>query len=193
MVPGTFFSFSFGSSFGFPLVELWTFFRIKGWWALHHYIACVLCGITLTWRDQECYKQFRPLFFIVSFYVCALQIMQYRYQTGCLHRLHALGQRYAMDITVEGFSSWMFKGLSFMLPFLVIGYILQGYCSYYLFDMYFAQDCSEEWQVLALALLFGVISCGNFFTILSVFFRKVSQQRTGKLSHLASKYRPKDE
>ncbi|KAI6188216.1 hypothetical protein M3Y98_00330300 [Aphelenchoides besseyi] len=165
--------------------------RIKGWWLVHHYIACVLCGITLTWRDRACYKDFRPLFLVVSFYICALQIMQCKYQTGCLRRLHALGQRYAMDVTLEGFSSWMFKGLTFLLPFLIIGYLIQGYCSYYLFCMYYQKDCSEDWQVLALAILFAVISCGNLFTILSVFFRKLAQIKSSDLTHLASKYRPK--
>lgn len=115
--------------------------RIKGWWLVHHYISCVLCGIALTWRD-ECYHEFRPLFFLIIVYVGTVQLLQTKYQIGCLRRLHALGQRYPMDITVgkrfysfrqshsfvlivfsEGFSSWMFKGLTFLLPFLVGGYV----------------------------------------------------------------------
>lgn len=74
--------------------------RIKGWWVIHHYAACVLCGIALTWKDGACYKDFRLLFIGVAFYISVVQVMQYKYQTGCLRRLHALGQRHAMDVTV---------------------------------------------------------------------------------------------
>ncbi|KAF7629203.1 hypothetical protein Mgra_00009266 [Meloidogyne graminicola] len=100
--------------------------RIKGWWVLHHYISCVLCGITLTWRDGECYDQIRHVFIYFVCYIGSVQIIQYKYQTGCLRRLHALGQRHCMDVTLEGFSSWMFKGLTFLLPFLIIGYAFKA-------------------------------------------------------------------
>lgn len=86
-------------------------------------MACVLCGIALTWRDGNCYADFRWLFITMAFYIAVVQLLQYKYQTGCLRRLHSLGQRHSMDVTVEGFSSWMFKGLSFLLPFLVVGYV----------------------------------------------------------------------
>ncbi|CAD5217809.1 unnamed protein product [Bursaphelenchus okinawaensis] len=166
--------------------------RIKGWWVLHHYAACVLCGIVLIWRDGPCYKEFRNLFIVMAFYIALVQMMQYKYQTGCLRRLHALGQRHSMDITVEGFSSWMFKGLTFILPFLVIGYLLQGYCSFYLFHMYFFKNCSQDWQVLALAVLFGIVSLGNIITSVIVFLKKL-RQHTSDVSLLASKYRLKTE
>ncbi|KAI1721391.1 TMPIT-like protein [Ditylenchus destructor] len=163
--------------------------RIKGWWVLHHYISCVLCGITLTWRDGECYKQFRPLFILVACYIGTVQLMQTKYQTGCLRRLRSLGQRHSMDISTEGFSSWMFKGLTFLLPFLMGGYIIQGYCSYYLLNMYL-QGCSQDWQVMALAILFAVIATGNIITTLLVVIRKFAEIRGGT-SHLTTKYRLK--
>uniref|UniRef100_A0A915MFS5 Uncharacterized protein n=1 Tax=Meloidogyne javanica TaxID=6303 RepID=A0A915MFS5_MELJA len=139
--------------------------RIKGWWVLHHYISCVLCGITLTWRDGDCYDQFRHVFIYFVCYIGSVQIIQYKYQTGCLRRLHALGQRHCMDVTLEGFSSWMFKGLTFLLPFLIVGYAFQGYCSYRLFDIYLHKDCSREWQVIVLAIMFAIIFIGNSVTL----------------------------
>lgn len=99
------------------------YYRIKGWWVIHHYISCVIAGITLTWSDGECYKDSRNLLIGLTGYVAVLQLLQNRYQTGCLRRLHSLGQRDDMDVTVEGFSSWMFKGLTFLIPFLLIGYV----------------------------------------------------------------------
>jgi len=168
--------------------------RIKGWWVLHHYIACALCAITLTWRDGPCYQSFRPWFIIVLTYIGVLQIMQSYYQTAVLRRLYALGQRFEMDVTLEGFSSWMFKGLSFLLPFLIVGYLIQAYCSYYLFNMYFRgrDDCSdsEDWHMLGLAVFFFVVSCGNMITIISVSIRKFFQLKSSddNLSHLATKY-----
>ncbi|RCN50495.1 TMPIT-like protein [Ancylostoma caninum] len=97
--------------------------RIKGWWVMHHYLSCVLCGIVLTWRDGECYQSFRHQFLMFVFYLCFVQILQTQYQSGCLRRLHSLGQGHIMDITVEGFTSFMFKGLTFLLPFLVAAYV----------------------------------------------------------------------
>ncbi|VDM51929.1 unnamed protein product [Angiostrongylus costaricensis] len=96
---------------------------IKGWWVMHHYLSCVLCGIVLTWRDGECYQSFRQQFLLFVFYIAFIQILQSQYQTGCLRRLHSLGQGHQMDITVEGFTSFMFKGLTFLLPFLITGYV----------------------------------------------------------------------
>ncbi|KAL3090131.1 hypothetical protein niasHS_006583 [Heterodera schachtii] len=116
----------------------------------------------------------------------------YKYQTGCLRRLHALGQRHSMDITVEGFSSWMFKGLTFLMPFLIIGYFLQAYCAFVLFDLYFRLNCSRDWQVLVLALLFSLIAIGNGITIALVIVKKVTlKNRRESVSRLASKYRLK--
>ena len=118
-----------------------------------------------------------------------LQLLQNRYQTGCLRRLHSLGQRDDMDITVEGFSSWMFKGLTFLIPFLLVGYIIQGYTAYRLYTMYFYRpECAEEWQVLALAILFLIIASGNLITIFIVVIRKITQPGT-TVYRLAAKYR----
>uniref|UniRef100_A0AC34FE19 Transmembrane protein 120 homolog n=1 Tax=Panagrolaimus sp. ES5 TaxID=591445 RepID=A0AC34FE19_9BILA len=168
--------------------------RIKGWWVIHHYISCVIAGITLTWSDSDCYKDSRSLLIGLTGYVAVLQLLQHRYQIGCLRRLHSLGQRDDMDITVEGFSSWMFKGLTFLIPFLFVGYMIQGYCAYSLYTMYVTRPtCSEEWQVLALAILFALVASGNLITILMVVIRKIKPQSKETISRLASKYRPKND
>lgn len=68
--------------------------------------------------------------------------------------------------------------------------LIQGYSSYYLLDMYLSRGCAGEWQVLALAVLFALISLGNIVTILLVFLRKIGQRKQGN-THLVTKYRPK--
>ena len=92
--------------------------RIKGWWISHHFISTACAGILLIWPDGYTYHQFRAQFVIFSIYLSLVQLMQYYYQSGVLYRLRALGERRSMDLTVEGFQSWMWKGLSF--PFSTI-------------------------------------------------------------------------
>uniref|UniRef100_A0AC35TPI5 Transmembrane protein 120 homolog n=1 Tax=Rhabditophanes sp. KR3021 TaxID=114890 RepID=A0AC35TPI5_9BILA len=167
--------------------------RIKGWYLLHHYVSCVLAGITLTWRDGACYHGTRIYLLVLVFYVAAVQIMQYKYQTGCLRRLHALGQRHSMDISVEGFTSWMFKGLSFIIPFLVIGYLLQLNVAYQLYNLYFASSqCNGEWQIIASATVFLFIGIGNLLTLARVVFKKFRESGTHmKYFKDMTKYRSK--
>lgn len=74
-----------------------------------------------------------------------VQFLQFRYQRGVLYRLRALGERHNMDITIEGFHSWMWRGLSFLLPFLFIGYMFQMYNAYVLFEL--SYNAEATWQV----------------------------------------------
>lgn len=74
-----------------------------------------------------------------------VQYLQFRYQQGVLYRLKALGERHNMDITIEGFHSWMWRGLSFLLPFLYFGYLFQLYNAYKLYTLSRHPDAS--WQV----------------------------------------------
>ncbi|ESN97264.1 hypothetical protein HELRODRAFT_185931, partial [Helobdella robusta] len=101
--------------------------RIKGWWITHHFISTACAGLLLIWPDGYSYHLFRPQFIIFSIYLSVVQLLQYYYQIGALYRLRALGERRNMDITVEGFQSWMWKGISFIFPFLLIGYAFQFY------------------------------------------------------------------
>lgn len=62
-----------------------------------------------------------------------------------LNNLQALGERHNMDITIEGFHSWMWRGLSFLLPFLFIGYVFQFYNAYVLYHLSYHPEAT--WQV----------------------------------------------
>lgn len=149
--------------------------RIKGWWVFHHYISAVLSGVMLTWPDGNLYKIFRNQFLAYSLYQSFVQCLQCYYQSGCLYRLRALGERHNMDLTVEGFQSWMWKGLTFLLPFLFFGHFWQLFNSLSLFRMAQLSDC-KEWQVLMCGLCFLVLFMGNFFTTVAVVRQKIKSR-----------------
>ncbi|XP_014880116.1 transmembrane protein 120A-like [Poecilia latipinna] len=100
-----------------------------------------------------------------------VQSLQYYYQSGCLYRLRALGERHNMDLTVEGFQSWMWRGLTFLLPFLFFGQFWQLYNSMTLFEMFQLPEC-KEWQVLMCGCSYLVLFIGNLFTTLGVVYQK---------------------
>ncbi|XP_061636922.1 ion channel TACAN-like isoform X1 [Phyllopteryx taeniolatus] len=149
--------------------------RIKGWWVFHHYISAFLSGVMLTWPDGNLYKIFRNQFLAYSLYQSFVQCLQCYYQSGCLYRLRALGERHNMDLTVEGFQSWMWKGLTFLLPFLFFGHFWQLFNSLSLFRMAQLPDC-KEWQVLVCSLCFFILFMGNFFTTLAVVYQKLERR-----------------
>ncbi|XP_070571821.1 transmembrane protein 120B-like isoform X2 [Ptychodera flava] len=146
--------------------------RIKGWWVFHHYISCVLSGVLLIWPDGPVYQLFRNQFMTFSLYLSLVQVLQYYYQRGCLYRLRALGEKGNMDITVEGFQTWMWRGLTFLLPFLFFGHFFQLYNAYTLYTLSYHDDC-VEWQVPASALIFLALFFGNFSTTVLVVLQKV--------------------
>lgn len=148
--------------------------RIKGWWISHHFIATACAGILLIWPEGYTYHEFRIRCVLFSLYISLVQLLQYYYQSGCLYRLRALGERHNMDITVEGFQSWMWKGLTFLLPALVGGYVFQLYNAYVLFKLSFHPQCSE-WQVMASAVIFFVLACGNLWTTFGVIKSKITK------------------
>nr|XP_009684170.1 PREDICTED: transmembrane protein 120A isoform X1 [Struthio camelus australis] len=120
--------------------------KIKGWWVFHHYVSTFLSGVMLTWPDGLMYQMFRNQFLSFSMYQSFVQFLQYYYQSGCLYRLRALGERHNMDLTVEGFQSWMWRGLTFLLPFLFFGQFWQLYNAITLFRLMQHPDC-KEWQL----------------------------------------------
>uniref|UniRef100_A0A8C2WHI1 Transmembrane protein 120Aa n=1 Tax=Cyclopterus lumpus TaxID=8103 RepID=A0A8C2WHI1_CYCLU len=137
--------------------------RIKGWWVFHHYVSTFQSGVMLTWPDGALYQMFRNQFLTYCLYQSFVQFLQYYYQSGCLYRLRALGEKHNMDVTVEGFQSWMWRGLTFLLPFLFFGHFLQLYNSITLFQMFQLPEC-KEWQVCVhQRLLF-------FYNPISLFF-----------------------
>ncbi|XP_060902317.1 ion channel TACAN-like [Labrus mixtus] len=153
--------------------------RIKGWWVFHHYISAFLSGVMLTWPDGNLYKIFRNQFLAYSLYQSFVQCLQCYYQSGCLYRLRALGERHNMDLTVEGFQSWMWKGLTFLLPFLFFGHFWQLFNSVSLFRMAQLPDC-KEWQVLMCGLCFLVLFMGNFSTTVAVVRHKMKSRNQKK-------------
>lgn len=147
--------------------------RIKGWWRLHHFISTVVSAVLLIWPDSVTWHLFRPQFMIFNVYISFVQYLQFRYQQGVLYRLKALGERHNMDITIEGFHSWMWRGLSFLLPFLYTGYIFQLYNAYTLYVIMWHPDA--PWQVPVLALLFFVLFLGNTVTTSMVIPQKLQE------------------
>lgn len=153
--------------------------RIKGWWVFHHYISTFLSGVMLTWPDGKLYQMFRNQFLAYSMYQSFLQLLQYYYQSGCLYRLKALGERHNLDLTVEGFQSWMWRGLTFLLPFLFFGHFWQLFNGISLYQMSRLPEC-VEWQVSVCGLCFIVLFMGNFFTTVAVVRHKMHQKNQAK-------------
>lgn len=161
--------------------------RIKGWWLTHHFISTVCAGISLIWPDGVTYQQFRAQYMMFTLYLSVVYVLQYYYQSGCLYRLRCLGQRHTMDITVEGFMSWMWKGLVFLLPFLMFGYLFQLYNAYTLFRLAVASNY-KEWQVFALGIIHFILFMGNFLTTLKVIRQKLKADGL-RLNFLEKKYK----
>ncbi|NP_001005946.1 Transmembrane protein 120A-like [Danio rerio] len=154
--------------------------RIKGWWVFHHYISTFLSGVMLTWPDGETYQSFRTQFLAYCLYQSFVQYLQYYYQSGCLYRLKALGERHNLDLTVEGFQSWMWRGLTYLLPFLFLGHFWQFCNGFSLFRLARLPEC-REWQVSMCGFCFMVLFAGNFFTTLAAVQHKRKTQRTKSL------------
>jgi len=77
----------------------------------------------------------------------------------------------------------MWKGLSFLLPFLYAAYGFQFYNGLTLYKLSLRPEC-EEWQVIVLAGIFFLLSAGNTFTISQVVYQKLR----GKLSANITKH-----
>lgn len=155
--------------------------RIKGWWRTHHFVSCVVGGVLLVWPDGAAYREFRDQHMMFNVYVAFLQYLQYVYQKGCLYRLRSLGERQDMDITIDGFHSWMWKGLGFLLPFLYIGYFTQLYNSYTLYQLIYTHEVT--WQVPVLSILFLILGVGNITTTSMTIPSKLKDSKTGMLKY----------
>merc|ERR1712141_599849 len=153
--------------------------RIKGWWRAHHFITTIVGGVLLVWPDGNCYQTFRPQLMWFNVYLAFLQYLQFTYQKGCLYRLRSLGERNDMDITIDGFHSWMWKGLSFLLPFLYFGYLWQLYNAYVLYYLIY-EPCSS-WQIPVLSLIFFTLGIGNIITTSWTIPSKIRERNLGML------------
>ncbi|KAL0272280.1 UNVERIFIED_CONTAM: hypothetical protein PYX00_005317 [Menopon gallinae] len=146
--------------------------RIKGWWRLHHFISTFTAGVLLIWPNMQPWYIFRRQFMWFNCYITFVQYLQFRYQQGVLYRLKALGERHNMDITIEGFHSWMWRGLSFLLPFLFAGYIFQLYNAITLYNL--ISHPESTWQVPVLSATFLILFLGNTITTCMVIPQKFS-------------------
>ena len=122
---------------------------------------------------------FRPQLMWFNVYLAFLQYLQFTYQRGVLYRLRSLGERNDMDITIDGFHSWMWKGLSFLLPFLFGGYIWELYNAYTLF--YLSYELDSTWQVPTLCFLFFLLGIGNIITTSWTIPSKIREANLGLL------------
>ena len=66
-------------------------------------------------------------------------------------------------------------GLSFLVPFLLFGYLFQLYNAYSLWQLAHAPT-THEWQVYVLSIVFFVLFLGNISTTLSVLRDKVREK-----------------
>ncbi|XP_033221696.1 transmembrane protein 120 homolog [Belonocnema kinseyi] len=148
--------------------------RIKGWWRFHHFLSTVVSGVLLVWPNTGAWYSFRGQFMWFNVYISVVQYLQFRYQRGVLYRLKALGERHNMDITIEGFHSWMWRGLSFLLPFLFVGYFFQLYNAYILYTL--ASHPKATWHVPVLSLMFLVLFLGNVITTIMVIPQKLQDR-----------------
>ncbi|XP_041456612.1 ion channel TACAN-like isoform X4 [Lytechinus variegatus] len=151
--------------------------RIKGWWVVHHYLTVLLTSILLIWPDSVSYRMFRNQFMLFSLYLSVVQLMQYYYQSGCLYRLRALGEKSDMYITVEGFQNWMWRGLTFLLPFLFVAYTWQFYNAYSLYQISKHPECNE-WMVPIASLIFFCLFLGNLITTSGVILNKLKAKQS---------------
>ncbi|XP_060535969.1 transmembrane protein 120 homolog [Cylas formicarius] len=148
--------------------------RIKGWWRFHHFASTVAAGVLLIWPDNETWLMFRNQFVLFNIYISLVQYLQFRYQRGVLYRLKALGERHNMDITIEGFHSWMWRGLSFLYPFLFGGYVFQLYNAYSLYNL--SMHPTATWHVPVLCFMFFFLFLGNTATTIMVIPSKFQEE-----------------
>ncbi|XP_075250761.1 transmembrane protein 120A-like isoform X2 [Convolutriloba macropyga] len=161
--------------------------KIMPWWLVHHYLTIVVSGVLLMWPEGWSYTEYRRYFLYFSLYLGFVQLLQYYYQRGHLYRLRALGasSNSQMRITVEGFQGWMWRGLTFIIPFLLVIYSLELYNAYILYHLSFHPKCSE-WQVPVVGLLFFFLGSGNYMALFRVMWKKF---RTNKDFGLITKYK----
>ncbi|KFV61778.1 Transmembrane protein 120A, partial [Dryobates pubescens] len=152
--------------------------KIKGWWVFHHYVSTFLSGVLLTWPDGLMYQMFRNQFLSFSMYQ---RQSPAQIQAGGWPQAALLGGSRRPSCLAEGFQSWMWRGLTFLLPFLFFGHFWQLYNALTLFNMLQHPEC-KEWQVLMCGLSFLILFLGNFFTTLRVVHQKLQDKKDSKQS-----------
>lgn len=147
--------------------------RIKGWWRLHHVLSTISSAILLVWPDNEPWQSFRVQFTWFNIVNCLITYLQFKYQRGVLYRLKALGERDNMDITIEGFHTWMWKGLAFLFPCLFVLYGFELANAIVLYNLSYHEEAT--WQVPVLSGFFFLFFLGNSITTIMVIPNKMRQ------------------
>lgn len=144
--------------------------RIRGWWLLHHYLSIMATSIMAVWHNSPHYLQIRPTYLSFIIFISTLSILQYNYQMKRLYKMIALNKAHAMDTSSEVAvgTTWSF---SFLLIFLLIGYMWEFLLSYQLMGIaqgiYNDESSSNGmWQSICLSLLFAILGVGNMLTTL---------------------------
>jgi hypothetical protein len=165
--------------------------KIKFWWRLHHFISTFSLCIVLLWPSTKSYKLFRQQHYIFSLYISLVQVLLYYYQKGLLYRLRALGYSDELQITIEGFQSYMLRGLTFLAPFLFFGYLFELYNAFIIYNLSITPSAepNPDWRIVLklLSLIFLILFLGNSITMLMVIRRKI-HQRIPDLQWLQHRY-----
>ncbi|XP_019880120.2 transmembrane protein 120 homolog [Aethina tumida] len=150
--------------------------KIKLWWQLHHFFAISACCVLLMWPRSKTWSLFRDHLMLFGSYMSLTQYMTYQAQRGALYRLRILGKCNYLTVTVEGFQSWMWQGLTFLLPFLFLGYVFQLYITYNLYMIYKDRKNTCTWHVPVLGIIFLIMSLGNTYTTSKVVLCKLYKE-----------------
>lgn len=80
----------------------------------------------LIWPAGSCFPKFRTQLLVFCSYVASVQFLQYRYQMSRLYTLRALSKVGPMETTTESAQVHVRTTLAFLLPFLIIGNVIQA-------------------------------------------------------------------
>lgn len=165
--------------------------NIQFWWRLHHFISTICTCVILIWPSTKSYQILRQQHYIFILYISYVQVLLYYYQKGLLYRLRALGDSHELQITIEGFQSWMLRGLSFLAPFLFLGYLFELYNAYVIYKMSLdsTMEPNPDWQFMLkiLAGIFLILFLGNFITMYLVIRRKI-RERIADIQWITHRY-----
>ena len=147
--------------------------NIRSWWIMHHYLAILQAMIFLLWPAKSCFIKFRPVYLLLGSYISAVQLIQFWYQRKRMYTLRAISKIGMMDTTTESASVHL-GSLIFLLPFLIIGQLLQLYASVRLWNL--SCECAE-WHPKVASINLLVIALGNFLTTLATVIHKHQKKK----------------
>eukprot|EP00042_Codosiga_hollandica_P041019 m.362053 g.362053 ORF g.362053 m.362053 type:complete len:333 (-) comp56012_c0_seq1:130-1128(-) len=153
--------------------------KIMHWWLVHHYLAILLSCIILTWPDTESYHTFRTKFMAFSLFLAAVQIFQFKYQSGILYKKRALGQSETMETTTDVATPSLFY---WILLCLLVLYVAQLSIAGFLIKHYWDAEGDTEWQVLSAGLIFLTHGIGNLQGLVKVLIGKAAKLAAPKQS-----------